>query len=354
MLEKFKEKVHTVEEVKNEYLEYARNHLDSLTKPPGSLGKLEDIAARFCGIHKTLKPQLSKKNIYTFAADHGVTEEGVSAYPASVTPQMLLNFVHGGAAVNVLSKTVGAKVIIIDIGVNYDFDDIEGLLHKKVKYGTNNFLKEEAMNEKELTQALSVGFALAEKAQNEGIQLIGTGDMGIGNTTSSSAIYSALLNLPPEVTTGKGTGIDEHQLVKKIDIIKKAMLFHENKLSDPFTVLQALGGLEIAGICGLIIGASYYKIPVLVDGFISGSAACAAIKMNQKVKDYLFFSHLSAEKGHKAVMNAMNVEPLLSLDMRLGEGTGAAVAMNLFTCAINIFTQMATFQSASVSERNAG
>jgi len=352
MLDAFKTKLNSIEPIKQELLDKAQKHLDFLTKPPGSLGRLEEIAARYCAIHETQYPAIHKKAIYTFAADHGITEEGVSAFPSSVTPQMVLNFIGGGAAVNVLARTVNATVKVVDIGVDHDFEKVKGLIHKKVRNGSGNFLKEDAMSENELLQALETGFSLALDAKKNNTDLIGTGDMGIGNTTPSSAIYSALLNLPVQTTTGKGTGIDNKALEHKVKVIQDALEFHKNELSDPYSVLQKVGGLEIAGICGLILGAASVRIPVIVDGFISGAAACVAMQMNSQVKDYLFFSHLSAEQGHQAVMQAMDISPLLSLDMRLGEGTGAAIAMGLFDAAINIYNEMATFASAGVDGKN--
>lgn len=326
-----------------------RTHLDQLTKPPKSLGRLEDLAVQYCLITNTIKPRLDLKKIFTFAGDHGVAEEGVSAYPKEVTPQIVRNILAGGAAVNVLAKHVGAEVGVIDIGVDDPLTDAPNLIRRKVKSGTANIAKGAAMTLAEATQAIEVGIELARSAMQEGVTLIGTGEMGIANTTPSSALFAALLPCPVEDITGRGTGIDDTRLIKKIEVIKKALKVNQDRLTDPLNTLAALGGLEIAGICGLCLGAASVHVPVVVDGFISSAGALAACRLCPPVRDYLFFSHLSEEAGHALFLRLFNVEPILDLKMRLGEGTGAALAMNVIEAAVKIYNEMATFDSAGVS-----
>jgi nicotinate-nucleotide--dimethylbenzimidazole phosphoribosyltransferase len=328
-------------------------HLDSLTKPQGSLGRLEAIAMQYCMITGNTKTSLGKKKIFTFAADHGVVEEGVSAFPKSVTLQMVKNMLAGRAAINVLARHIGAEVSIIDIGVDASFKDIPGLIDRKIRKGTFNITKGPAMTEHDAVKALHVGIELAKHAvSDEGVSLIGTGDMGIGNTTPSSALYAALLPCEVEEITGRGTGISDDGLARKIASIKKALEINRSRIVNPLSALAALGGFEIAGICGLILGAASCRVPIVVDGFISSAAALAACKICELVKDYLFFSHCSKEKGHKIFFDIFGVEPLLDLKMRLGEGTGAALAMSIIEASMKIYNEMATFSSAGVSEKS--
>jgi nicotinate-nucleotide--dimethylbenzimidazole phosphoribosyltransferase len=328
-----------------------RAHLDQLTKPPRSLGRLEDLAAQYCLITNRTTPVLGKKKIFTFAGDHGVAAEGVSAYPQEVTPQMVLNMLAGGAAVCVLAKHAGAELAVIDIGVNNPLAEAPNLIRRKIKAGTNNIAQGPAMSLDEVRKAIEVGIELAQSAAQEGVSLIGTGEMGIANTTPSSALFAALLPCPVEDITGRGTGIDDAGLLRKIEVIKRALKINQDRLTDPLHTLAALGGLEIAGICGLCLGAAANRIPVVIDGFISSAGALAASRLSPQVKDYFFFSHLSEEAGHATFMRLFNVQPILDLKMRLGEGTGAALAMTLIEGAVKIYTQMATFASAGVSNK---
>jgi nicotinate-nucleotide--dimethylbenzimidazole phosphoribosyltransferase len=328
-----------------------RAHLDQLTKPPRSLGRLEDLAARYCLIHGTEKPILGRKKIFAFAGDHGVAREGVSAYPKEVTPQMVRNMLAGGAAVTVLANHIGAEVAVIDIGVDDPLTDAPTLIRRKIKSGTNNMAEGPAMSLEEATQAIETGIDLAETVAREGVTLIGTGEMGIANTTPSSALFAALLPCPVEDITGRGTGIDDAGLIKKIGIIKQALAVNRDRLGDPLGALAAVGGLEIAGICGLCLGAAAAHIPIVVDGFISSAGALAACRLCPPVRDYLFFSHRSEEAGHATFLRLFGVEPILDLKMRLGEGTGAALAMSIIEAGVKIYNQMATFASAGVSDR---
>ena len=329
----------------------ARAHLNNLTKPPGSLGKLEDIALKYCLITGTTKPIMGGKKIFCFAGDHGVAAEGVSAFPKEVTPQMVLNMLGGGAAINVLTRHVGADLAVVDMGVDDSLEGAEGLIRRKIKNGTDNIAEGPAMTKEEAREALEVGIALAEEAKGDGVSLLGTGEMGIANTTPSSALLSVLLDVEVEAMVGRGTGVDDAGLARKIEVIQRALAANKAEMSDPLSTLAALGGLEIAGIAGLILGAASLRIPVMVDGFISTAGAVVAMKMDEKVKDYLFFSHLSHEQGHTAVFQSLGIEPILSLGMRLGEGTGAALAMSIVEAAIKIYNEMATFDSAGVDDK---
>jgi nicotinate-nucleotide--dimethylbenzimidazole phosphoribosyltransferase len=325
--------------------------LNSLTKPLGSLGRLEEIAARLVAIREEERPRCTKKVIVTLAADHGVTEEGVSAYPKTVTSQMVLNFLAGGAAINVLSRHCGIDVVVVDIGVDGDMGEVANLVHAKVRRGTRNIAREPAMNEAELHSALGIGIELAALAQKQGHTLIGTGEMGIGNTTAASAITSVLTGRPVAQVTGRGTGLDDHGLERKIAVIERAL--EVNRPSEPLDLLRKVGGLEIAGLTGLIVGAASRRTPVVIDGFISTAAAAIACALEPKVRQFLFAGHRSSEPGHAALLEFIGETPLLDLQMRLGEGTGAALAMTLIEAAAKLFDEMATFSSAGVSEASA-
>ena len=329
-----------------------RAHLDNLTKPVGSLGLLEDLAANYCLITGTTSPQLGKKRIVTFAGDHSVATEGVSAYPSEVTPQMVYNMLAGGAAINVLAKHVGADIQVVDIGVADPLEGASSIVRRKVKPGTDNMSRGPAMTEEEAIQAILVGVELAYSAVDEGVTLIGTGEMGIANTTPSSALYASLIPCPVVEVTGRGTGIDDTRLQHKIKVIERSLEINAAKLNDPLSTLAAVGGLEIAGICGLILGSAGRKLPVVVDGFISSAAALVAMRLSESVIDYLFFSHCSAEAGHRTFFERLGIRPILDLDLRLGEGTGAALAMHVIEGAVKIYNEMATFDSAGVSGKD--
>ncbi len=331
----------------------AMARLNSLTKPLGSLGRLEEVATRLVAIREDERPRCSKKVIFTLAADHGVTDEGVSAYPKAVTSQMVLNFLAGGAAINVLARHGGIEVVVVDIGVDGDFGEAVGLVHAKVCRGTRNMAQGPAMNEVELHSALGFGIELAAMAEKEGNTLIGTGEMGIGNTTAASAITSVLTGRPVAQVTGRGTGLDEPGLRRKIEVIERAVAVNRPDPSDPLDMLRKVGGLEIAGLTGLIIGAASRRIPVVIDGFISTSAAAIACALEPKVRQFLFAGHRSSEPGHAALLEFIGETPLLDLQMRLGEGTGAALAMTLIEAAAKVFNEMATFSTAGVSEASA-
>jgi len=326
--------------------------LDNLTKPLGSLGRLEELAKQICGITGKVNPSLANKVIFTLAADHGVTYEGVSAYPKEVTAQMVYNFIAGGAGINVLAKHVGARVVVVDIGVSADLKPDPKLRIKKINYGTKNMAKGPAMSREEAIKAIGAGIDLFEEELGRGIDIVGTGEMGIGNTTAASAITASFTGSPVEKITGRGAGLDHPGLKNKIEVIKRSLLLNKPDPADPIDVLSKVGGFEIAGLAGIILAAASHKTPVVIDGFISGAAALVAFKIEPKVKEYMIAAHKSQEEGHKIILEHIGLRPLLDLDLRLGEGTGGALGIGLADAAIKILTQMATFKSANVSEKN--
>lgn len=346
------EAIKKIQPIDRACLKKAQARLDRLTKPVGSLGRLEELAARYVAMTGEEHPKLPRAAIFTFAADHGVAIEGVSAYPSAVTAQMVLNFLRGGAAVNVLASHVGAEVRVVDIGVAHEFDTVPGLIARKVAQGTKNFLAEPAMSRDDAERALTVGVELAAHAAQEGIGLIGTGDMGIGNTTPSSAITAAMTGEPVASVTGRGTGIDESGYARKVSVIEQALAVRRPDPRDPLDVLSKVGGFEIAGLTGLILGSAANRIPVVLDGFISGAAALVAAGLQPLCREYMLASHRSVERGHGAVLGWLGLTPLLDLDLRLGEGTGACLGIGLIQASLKILTQMATFDEAGVSERS--
>lgn len=329
----------------------AQVRLDRLTKPLGSLGRLEELAAQYVAITGEIKPTIPRGVVFTFAADHGVALEGVSAYPREVTPQMVLNFLRGGAGVNVLARHAGVDVRVVDIGVDYEFGTVPGLFDRKIMKGTRNLSVEPAMTRNQAEQSLLVGIELATDAVREGVGLIGTGEMGIGNTTPSAAITAVMTRRAVADVTGRGTGIDEAGHARKVRVIQTALDRHRLDPTDSLDVLAKVGGLEIGGLAGLILGASAARIPVVLDGFIAGAAALIAVGLQPSCRDYLIASHRSVEEGHRVLLDHLSLKPLLDLDLRLGEGTGACLGIDLVYAAIKIFTEMATFGEAGVSER---
>ena len=326
-------------------------HLDDLTKPQGSLGRLEELARQYCLIRGSPAPKLGTKRIYCFAGDHGVAAEGVSAYPKEVTPQMVFNMLAGGAAINVLTRYVNAELIVVDMGVASPLDNAPGLCRRKIRGGTDNIAVGPAMTRTEAAMAVTSGIELATEAVRDGVTLLGTGDMGIANTTPATALLAAYLGCPVEDITGRGTGIDDKGLAHKIEVIKRALAVNKASLSDPIGTLAALGGFEIAGIAGLVLGGAASHVPVVVDGFISTAGAVAACAICPNARDYIIFSHLSQERGHRVIMQALKARPVLDLDMRLGEGTGAALAMSIIEASMKIYNEMATFSGAGVSQK---
>ncbi len=347
---KLKERLQKISRLNEKFILRAQEKLNRLTKPLGSLGQLEEIAKRYAAIVENLSPKIGEKIIYTFAGDHGVAAEGVSAYPKEVTPQMVYNFLRQGAGVNVLARHVGARVVVVDIGVDHEFEPAEGLVMRKVGRGTGNIAQGPAMSREQALQAIGVGLEMADRAREQKADLVGTGDMGIGNTTPSSAILSSLTGLPVRQVTHRGTGIDDATLERKVGVIERAIRLNRPDPKDPLGVLAKVGGFEIAGIAGLIIGCAFHRIPVVVDGFISTAGAMIAVALKSEIQEYLFASHQSVEVGHRFMWEHLGQKPILNLALRLGEGTGAALAMFLIEGALKIMNEMATFSEAGVAE----
>ncbi|MBI5097151.1 MAG: nicotinate-nucleotide--dimethylbenzimidazole phosphoribosyltransferase [Nitrospirae bacterium] len=345
-----KDTVKSISPIDVHWYSIAQKRLDNLTKPPGSLGRLEEFAKRFVAITGISMPSLDKKVIFTFAGDHGVAEEGVSAYPREVTGQMVLNFLNGGAGINVLARHAGAEVVVVDIGVDHDFNSVDKLISKKIVKGTKNIRRGPAMTRDEAEKCIEAGIELANEYAERGYRIFATGDMGIANTTPSSAIAAVFTGRPVSEVTGRGTGIGDDALRNKIKVIEDALSANRPDPFDPVDVLSKVGGAEIGGIAGLIIGASAKRIPVVIDGFISTAGALIASSLEPKTKDYMFAAHNSVEVGHKAMLDKMGLRPILDLDLRLGEGTGAALAILMIDAGLKIYTEMATFGEAGVSE----
>ncbi|WP_159882699.1 nicotinate-nucleotide--dimethylbenzimidazole phosphoribosyltransferase [Paenibacillus puerhi] len=327
----------------------ASERLDSLTKPPGSLGRLEETARQLAGMTGQLTPDLSRKAVIVMAGDHGVCEEGVSAFPAAVTPQMVLNFLSGGAAVNVLSRQTGADVVCVDIGVNADLSH-PALVSRKIRMGTANMAVGPAMTRSEAEDAIAVGIELVGEMVGQGYRMFATGEMGIGNTTASSAILTVLGDTDPVDATGRGTGIDDERLKHKRDVIARAIAVNRPDAQDPIDVLAKVGGLEIAGLVGVILGAARHRCPVVIDGFISSAAALLAARIAPLSASYMIASHLSQELGHARLLERIGLQPMLRMDMRLGEGTGAVLAFPIIEASVLIMKEMATFADAGVSQ----
>ena len=351
-MDKINETINKIGRLDYDLMEKAQERLDNLTKPQGSLGRLEELAKVIVGITRSENPCLKNKVIFTFAADHGVTDEKISAFPKEVTPQMVYNFVNGGAGINVLARHVGAKVVVADMGLAIDLESSPELIIKKINYGTKNMAKGSAMTKEEAIKSIEAGIEIFEKELKSGIDIVGTGDMGIGNTTASSAIASVFTGSPVEEVVGRGTGINDDILKNKIGVIKKSISLNKPDSKDAIDVLSKVGGFEIGGLAGVIIAAASKRIPVVIDGFISGAAALIAYHLQPKVKDYMIAAHCSVEKGHKIILNYIGLKPILDLNLRLGEGTGAALAMNIIDAGIKILNEMATFKGAGVTEKN--
>jgi len=344
----WRETANRIQPLSREWLETAWNRLDDLTKPKRSLGLLEEMAARYTAIREETSPCITGKAVYVFAGDHGVVAEDVSAYPQEVTTHMVRNFLAGGAGINVLARAAGADVHVVDIGMAQGLPDAPGLIQRSVRRGTGNLLRESAMTLEDAETAIGVGVEMAHAARVHGVSVVATGDMGIGNTTPSSALFASLLPAAAEDVTGRGTGLDDAGLAHKIDVVTRALEHHDIKADDPIGALAAVGGLEMAAICGLCLGGAALRLAVVVDGFISSAGALAAMRFNPAVTDYLFFSHCSVEKGHRVFFENEGLRPILDLDLRLGEGTGAALAMHILEDSVRIYNEMATFADAGI------
>jgi len=337
----------------NQALKDALVHkINQKTKPLGALGLLESIALQIGLIQNTLTPQLSKPTLLVFAGDHGVVAAGVSSYPQAVTAQMVLNFLRGGAAINVFARQNNMQLRIVDAGVNHVFDDHTDLIHAKVGFGTRNFLVEPAMTLAQCEQALATGAALVEKEINAGSNVLGFGEMGIGNTSSASCLMSVLCNLPIEQCVGRGTGFDDAGLAKKTTTLKQALATHQLKNDAAMQALATVGGFEIAMMVGAMLAAAQNKALLLIDGFIATSALLVASRLQPNILQYCVFAHCSGEAGHRQLLAYLEAKPLLDAGLRLGEGTGAALAYPLVQAAVNFLNEMASFESAGVSEKS--
>jgi nicotinate-nucleotide--dimethylbenzimidazole phosphoribosyltransferase len=332
-------------------MDATRARLDELTKPQGSLGQLETLAVKLAGITGNPRPRFPRKAVVVFAADHGVTIEGVSAYPQAVTRQMVLNFLNGGAAINVLARRAGARVVVADLGVAAELPDHPALVSRKIALGTANLAVGPAMDGDQARAAIQAGTEILSEEAEGGLDIVATGDMGIGNTTPASAIVAAICGTRVAQVTGRGTGLDEAGWRHKVTVIERALSVNRPDPSDPLDVLTKVGGFEIAGLVGVMLEAARRRIPIVIDGFISGAAALVATELQPSLRDYLIAAHNSVEIGHRVMLERMELTPLLNLDLRLGEGTGAAIAFHLVEDAVAILDEMATFTDAGVSGR---
>jgi nicotinate-nucleotide--dimethylbenzimidazole phosphoribosyltransferase len=326
-------------------------HLDSLTKPPGSLGYLEKAVRRYAAIRGDGSARMGRGALAVFVADHGIADEGVSAFPQAVTVEMLRNIAAGGAAISVLARRLGYELRVIDMGVKTDTSasPLEGVSYRRIGPGTANFAKGDAMTSAQVDQALEIGIQIARELAGGGATLIGIGEMGIANSTSAAATLSAITGVAPAELAGRGTGLDDGGVRHKIGVIERALELHSSALTTGESILRAIGGFEIVAMAGVCIAGAALRVPVVVDGFIATAAAAAAERIRPGLFDYLFFSHRSAEGGHAIALERLGVRPILDLDMRLGEGTGAALAMSVLESALELFQAMATFSSAGVS-----
>jgi nicotinate-nucleotide--dimethylbenzimidazole phosphoribosyltransferase len=333
-------------------MQSARKRQNQLTKPAGSLGRLEELSIQLAGISGKAIPSIKDKVIITMAGDHGVVAEGVSAYPQEVTPQMVLNFLAGGAAINVLARHIGARVVVVDMGVANDIPTTdEKLIRCRVSAGTMNLAQGPAMTREQAEESIQSGIDIALTEISKGADIIGTGDMGIGNTTPSAAIACTFLNQHPKDVAGRGTGVDNEGLNRKISAIECGLKVNKPNSKDGLDVLLKVGGFEIGGLAGVMLGAASKNVPVMVDGFISTAAAMIAVSLAPECKNYLISAHRSREHGHGLMLDWLGLKPLLDLDMRLGEGTGAALGISFAEAACKILTEMATFGEAGVSEK---
>ena len=330
----------------------ARSRQDQLTKPQGSLGRLEELSIQLAGVQGKPIPQIRHKAIIIMAADHGVVASGVSAYPQAVTAQMVYNFLRGGAGINVIARQVGARIVVVDMGVANGLEPHPQLLSKKIAFGTQNMSLGPAMTREQAVKAIEVGIEIVTTEVAKGLDIVGTGDMGIGNTTASSAICAVMTGMPVAEVTGRGTGLDEPQFRHKIEVINRALEVNRPDPKQPLDVLAKVGGFEIGGLVGVMLAAAAQRIPVVIDGFISGAAALIATALAPGLKDFLIAAHVSVEAGHRILLKHLGLKPLLDLDLRLGEGTGAALGIFLAEMATRVLAEMSTFAEAGVSERS--
>jgi nicotinate-nucleotide--dimethylbenzimidazole phosphoribosyltransferase len=327
----------------------AQRRLDAKTKPLGSLGRLEEIGAQLAGIYRDASFEPSPRAVVVMAADHGVASRGVSAYPSAVTAQMVANFAAGGAAINVLARQMAARTVIVDIGVAGDGEWAPEVRRHAIRRGTWDLSRGPAMTETEAERAITVGAEIADELVREGIRVLATGDMGIGNTTAAAALTAAFTGRPAAQVTGRGTGIAEDVLARKTALVERAIVDNAVTAAEPLAALAKVGGFEIAGLVGVVLGGAANGVPVLLDGFIASAAALVAVALAPPARGYLVAGHRSAEAGHRAALATLGVEPILDLGLRLGEGTGAMLALPVLDAASRILREMATFESAGVS-----
>jgi len=331
-----------------------QNKIDQKTKPVGALGTLEKLAFQIASVQNTLTPELVKPHVVVFAGSHGIAGSGVSAYPSEVTPQMVLNFINGGAAINVFTKQHHIELLLVDAGVDYEFEQTEKLVHAKVNFGTKNFTDQPAMTANECQLCFERGADVVRKVRETGCNVIGFGEMGIGNTSSAALIMSKLLNIPVDECVGKGTGLNDAQVLQKTAVLKKAIENHQDLGHHPLDILQTFGGFEIAMMCGAMLEAAKLNMLILVDGFIASVSYLCAFKVDPLVRNVAIFTHQSDEKGHRILLETLGAEPVLKLGMRLGEGTGCAVAYPILQSAVAFFNEMASFESAGISGKSDG
>ena len=329
----------------------AQQRLDQQTRPQRSLGRLEDAMAKFVAIQQKERPQLEKKRILIFAGDHGVEKEGVSLYPREVTKAMVLNFINGGATINALARQISAEVKVIDVGVDGDLPGHDSLVQAKIGRGTKNFKIEPAMSEEELDKALGVGWRMVEESKNEKFDILALGEMGIANTTAASAVIAGCLKVSPFLVTGRGTGVDDKGLRHKIEVIEESIKRHAAYLDSPLRILQYVGGYEIAAMTGAILACAHFFLPVVLDGVVVSAAALCAFQLNPVVLDYVFVGHESEERAHRFVLEKFDQKPLLRLSMRLGEASGAALAIGILEAGVHIYNEVATFEEARVANK---
>ena len=354
---KLEEIINKIQPVENLWIQKARERTAQLVMPTRALGRLHEISERLCGIQKTLKPSMERKAVLIMAGDHGVADEGVSAYPQEVTGAMVLTFLRGGAGINAISRHVGARVWVVDMGIIPELDprSIDGgdqLMVRKIAAGTANLAKGPAMSRQDAEKSIVSGFQLATDLFQQGIEVLGTGDMGIANTTPSAAIGSVITGIGPKYMVGRGTGIDDKGFVIKLKTVEKGIRINQPNALDGLDVLAKVGGFEIGGIAGCILAAAFHSRPVVIDGFISTAGALIAYALCPVVRDFIFGGHCSEETGHRNMLKYMGIEPILDLGMRLGEGTGGALSMSIMEGAVRVFNEVFTFEEAGVAGKN--
>jgi nicotinate-nucleotide--dimethylbenzimidazole phosphoribosyltransferase len=345
--------IHAVDQ---EWIAKARQRTSQLVMPTRALGRLHEISERLCGIQQTLQPSINRKAVLVMAGDHGIADEGVSAYPQEVTGAMVQTFLAGGAGINAISRHVGAEVFVVDVGTLTDFDSLnmpakDRLIVRKVARGTASFARGPAMSLSEAEQSILSGFQEAAKLFQAGADIIGTGDMGIGNTTPSAAIGAVICRVDPAEMVGRGTGVDDEGLARKRDVVRRGIALNRPRPDDGLDILSKIGGFEIGGIAGIVLAGAFHRRPVMIDGFISTAGALIADVLCPAVKDYLFSGHCSEEPGHRHMLNHLHLNPILDLGMRLGEGTGGALAMGIVESALRVFKEVMTFEEAGVTNK---